>query len=87
MAECQNFRTGDQARRGHADLCAGLEVELVGFNGEYNRVHLLVDFPSKVTLPKLANSLKGASSRRMRQEYPELVKVRPTSNVEPLQRT
>ena len=29
-------------------------------------------FPPKVTLSTLVNSLKGVSSRRMRQEYPEL---------------
>jgi putative transposase len=35
-------------------------------------VHLLVNFPLSVALPKLASSLKGVSSRRMRQEYPGL---------------
>ncbi|MFJ4190517.1 IS200/IS605 family transposase [Kitasatospora sp. NPDC089509] len=55
-------------------ICQDFEVELVEFNGENNHVHLLVDFPPKVALSKLVNSLKGVSSRRMRQEYPELVK-------------
>ncbi len=50
------------------------EVEIVEFNGENNHVHLLVNFPPKVALSKLVNSLKGVSSRRMRQEYPELVR-------------
>jgi putative transposase len=49
-------------------------VELVEFSGENNHVHLLVNFPPKVALSKLADSLKGVSSRRMRQEFPELVK-------------
>ncbi|MFC5891151.1 IS200/IS605 family transposase [Kitasatospora sp. CM 4170] len=56
------------------DVCADFEVELVEFNGENNHVHLLVNFPPKVALSKLVNSLKGVSSRRLRQEYPELVK-------------
>jgi putative transposase len=55
-------------------VCADFEVELVEFNGENNHVHLLVSFPPKVALSKLANSLKGVSSRRVHQEYPELVK-------------
>ncbi|NNH68674.1 IS200/IS605 family transposase [Nocardia uniformis] len=55
------------------DVCADFEVELVEFNGETNHVHLLVNFPPKVSLSKLVNSLKGVSSRRMRQEFPELV--------------
>jgi putative transposase len=31
-----------------------------------------VNFPPKVALSKLVNSLKGVSSRRLRQQYPEL---------------
>jgi putative transposase len=48
-----------------------LETELQEFNGESSHVHLLVSFPPKVALSKLANSLKGVSSRRMRQEFPD----------------
>ncbi|WP_433285473.1 IS200/IS605 family transposase [Micromonospora sp. CA-244673] len=54
-------------------VCADFECELVEFNGEGEHVHLLVNFPPKVALSKLVNSLKGVSSRRMRQEFPELV--------------
>ena len=54
-------------------VCDDFEVELVEFNGESDHVHLLVNFPPKVALSKLVNSLKGVSSRRMRQEFPELV--------------
>ena len=53
-------------------VCADFETELAEFNGEPNHVHLLVNFPPKVALSKLVNSLKGVSSRRMRQEFPEL---------------
>ena len=55
-------------------VCRDFEVELVEFNGEANHVHLLVNFPPKVALSKLVNSLKGVSSRRMRQEFPDLVR-------------
>ncbi|MEV4181443.1 IS200/IS605 family transposase [Streptosporangium canum] len=54
------------------DVCADSETEPVEFNGENNHVHLLVNFPSKVALSKLVNSLKGVASRRMRQGFPEL---------------
>jgi putative transposase len=56
------------------DVCTDFECELVEFNGEANHVHLLVNFPPKVALSKLVNSLKGVSSRRMRQEFPDLVR-------------
>ena len=55
------------------DVCADFETELVEFNGEANHVHLLVNFPPKVAISKLVNSLKGVSSRRLRQEFPDLV--------------
>lgn len=54
-------------------VCADFECELVEFNGEPNHVHLLVNFPPKVALAKLVNSLKGVASRRLRQEFPDLV--------------
>jgi REP element-mobilizing transposase RayT len=56
-------------------VCTGFETELVEFNGENNHVHLLVNFPPKVALAKLVNSLEagqqpqGVSSRRRRQEF------------------
>ncbi len=35
-------------------------------------MHLLVNFPPKIALSRLGNSLMGMSSRRMRQEFPDL---------------
>ena len=55
-------------------VCTDFETELVEFNGQTNHVHLLVNFPPKVALSKLVNSLKGVSSRRLRQEFPDLVR-------------
>jgi putative transposase len=56
------------------DVCADVETELVEFNGEANHVLLLVNFPPKIAISTSVNSLKGASSRRLRQEYPDLVR-------------
>ena len=54
------------------EVCADFETELVEFNGENNHVHLLVNFPPKVAVARLVNSLKGVSSRRLWQEFPDL---------------
>ena len=54
------------------DVCTDFECELAEFNGEANHAHLLVNFPSKVALSRPVNSPKGVSSRRMRQEFPDL---------------
>ena len=37
-------------------------------------MHLLVNYPPKVAVTRLVNSLKGVSSRRLRQEFPDLVR-------------
>jgi putative transposase len=54
------------------DVCTDFETKLAEFNGEPTHVHLLVNFPPKVALSRIVNSLKGVSSRRMRQEFPDL---------------
>ena len=54
------------------ETCQDFEVNLTEFNGETDHVHLLVEYPPKVQLSKLINSLKGVSSRLMRKEYPEI---------------
>jgi putative transposase len=50
-------------------VCVDLEAELKELNGERDHVHLLVHYPPKIALSKLVNSLKGVSSRKLRQEY------------------
>ena len=51
---------------------AAAGAELTEFNGESDHVHLLVNFPPKVALSALVNSLKGVSSRLLRKQFPEL---------------
>ncbi|WP_257280850.1 IS200/IS605 family transposase [Endozoicomonas sp. ISHI1] len=55
-------------------VCSDFEVELEEFNGGQDHVHILVNYPPKVAVSKLVNSLKGVSSRRLKQYHPELIK-------------
>lgn len=55
-----------------ATVCEDFESTLVEFNGEPDHVHLLVNFPPKVAVSKLVNSLKGVSSRLLRKEFEDL---------------
>ena len=55
-----------------AKVCRDFESELVECSGEDDHVHLLVRYPPKVALSKLVNSLKGVSSRRLRDIRPEV---------------
>ena len=48
-------------------VCEDFETELVEFNGEADHVHLLVYVPPTISVSKLVNSLKGMSSRRLKQ--------------------
>lgn len=52
-----------------AAVCGDFGAHLVESNGEDDHVHLLVEYPPTVQLSKLVNSLKGVSSRRLRQRY------------------
>src|SRR5690554_6872258 len=57
------------------NVCLNFEAELVEFNGEHDHVHLLINYPPKVAISNLVNSLKGVSSRLIRKKkYPEIQK-------------
>ncbi len=50
-------------------VCEDFGCTLVEFNGEDDHVHLLINFPATAQLSKLVNSLKGVSSRLLRQKH------------------
>lgn len=53
-------------------VCMDFGSLLVEMDGAQDHVHLLVNYPPKVALSRLVNSLKGVSSRRLQQQYPVL---------------
>ena len=56
-----------------SSVCRDFESELVEFDGEDDHVHLLVNYPPKVAVSKLVNSLKGVSSHLIRKKnYPNI---------------
>ncbi|TKI18806.1 IS200/IS605 family transposase, partial [Bacillus pumilus] len=58
-----------------ASVCRDFEAELVEFDGEDDHVQLLVNYLPKVSVSSLVNSLKGVSSRMIRQKrYPSIRK-------------
>ena len=58
-----------------ASVCTDFEAELVAFEGEDDPVHLLVNYPPKVCVSSLVNSLKGVSGRMIRKKnYPSIGK-------------
>lgn len=53
-------------------VCQDFNANLIEVDGEEDHVHLLVHYPPKVSVSKLVNSLKGVSSRMLRQQYPDI---------------
>lgn len=53
-------------------VCDRAEAELVEMNGEGDHVHLLVNYPPKVAISVLVNSLKGVSSRLLRKQRSDI---------------
>ncbi|WP_416189056.1 IS200/IS605 family transposase [Neisseria sp. CCUG17229] len=63
----------DDMRGIFESVCTDFEAQLVEFDGENDHVHLLVNYPPKVSISKLVNSLKGVSSRMIRKKnYPSI---------------
>lgn len=57
-------------------VCMDFEAQLVEFDGEKDHVHLLVNYPPKISVSRLVNSLKGVSSRLLRkQNHPQVQKA------------
>jgi len=56
------------------DVCQDFESSLIEFDGEEDHVHLLIEYPPKIPVSKLVNSLKGVSSRYLRRDFPEISK-------------
>ncbi|WP_194847646.1 IS200/IS605 family transposase, partial [Candidatus Neptunochlamydia vexilliferae] len=57
-------------------VCQDFQAELIEFEGEYDHVHLLINYPPKVAISNLVNSLKGVSSRLIRKKgYPSVQKA------------
>ncbi|TCU20108.1 putative transposase [Rhizobium sullae] len=55
-----------------AKVCSDFDAELVACDGEDDHLHLLVNYPPTVQLSKLVNSLKGVSSRLLREARPDV---------------
>ena len=64
----------DRMRRMFGKVCEDMQASRVEMDGEDNHVHLLVEYPPKLAVSVLVNSLKGVSSRLLRKERPHLKK-------------
>lgn len=54
------------------NVCVDFDARLIEMDGEDDHVHLLVEYPPKVAVSALVNSLKGVSSRLLRKDRPDI---------------
>ena len=57
-----------------SEVCAKFDATLIEMDGEKDHVHLLIEYPPKLAISNLVNSLKGVSSRLLRKHLPVLTK-------------
>ena len=55
-------------------VCRDFGATLVEMNGGDDHMHLLVEYPPKIAVCSLVNSLKGVSSRLAKKRHPELAR-------------
>jgi len=51
------------------ETASGLGCQVREFNGEADHVHLIVQYPPTVAVADLVRTLKGTSSRRLREQH------------------
>lgn len=56
----------EQLREAFESACEKLDCRILEFDGEEDHVHLLVEYPPKLSVSVMVNNLKSTSSRRVR---------------------
>ena len=46
-----------------------MNFRLIQLNGETDHIHCLIEYPPKLSISQIVNSLKGVSSRMLRKKY------------------
>ncbi len=62
----------EKRRTYFSNVCADFEAKLVEMDGEPDHVHLLINYPPKLAIFSLVNSLKGISNRLLRRDRPDI---------------
>jgi putative transposase len=49
------------------EVAKSMDFQVLEFNGEPDRIHVLLEYPPKLSISQMVNALKGVSSRRYGQ--------------------
>ncbi len=59
--------------QGHCKkVCEAMGAQLLALDGERDHIHLLIEYPPKLSVSVLVNALKGTSSRLLRESRPDI---------------
>ena len=58
-----DYDATEKLRTYFSNVCADFEAELVEMDGAADHIHLLINYPPKLAISSLVNSLKGVSGR------------------------
>ncbi|MBD2245421.1 IS200/IS605 family transposase [Nostoc sp. FACHB-888] len=62
----------DLIRKSFVEVSKKMDFNVLEFNGESDHIHVLIEFPPKLSISQIVNALKGVSSRRYGQAgYPK----------------
>ena len=51
------------------EVAKKMDFQVLEINGESDHIHLLIEYPPKLSISQIVNSLKGVSSRMLRKKY------------------
>jgi len=54
------------------DICREMDIKVMDLAVNPDHVHIFIQYPPKYSVSDIAARLKGLSSKRLREEYPEL---------------
>ncbi|WYL93674.1 MAG: IS200/IS605 family transposase [Gloeotrichia echinulata IR180] len=55
-------------KKSFSEVSKKMNFKVQEFNGEVDHVHVLIEYPPKLSISQIVNALKGVSSRRYGQE-------------------
>lgn len=53
-------------------MCRAMGAQLLALDGEHDHLHLLIEYPPKLSVSVLVNALKSTSSRLLRRDRPDI---------------
>jgi len=59
-------------QRHNRKVCETMGCQLIACDGEADHIHIMLEYPPKLSISVIVNALKGTSSRLLRSHRPDL---------------